>query len=420
MTRRLLRLIEKELGWGASSEWSHKDFQILSEKVFEKTGKQLSVTTLKRVWGRTTTIASPSVGTLDILAQFMEYEDWRAFGNSIKSQSGNPKPLLNLNRFLKWGIGFAGLCLGIIAFWSLSSSFNEKENDDKNALVKPRFEDLTGVSFELDKVATGYPNTVVFRYDYGSLDYQNIQIQQSWDTRKQIYLTESKGLVTSTYYRPGYFLAKLIADDQILVEKNLYIPTQGWQGITLGEESLAYLKESELHVAPVLQVSPEVVSTLNEKEGMLYLANLSSAPDIDGENFKMRSTFRMTETEKSSLCHNIGLIITGTREVISLEFSKPGCVGDLMFYVDKEMVSGKHHDLSAFGRKTDEWTTCEVKVEDEILTIHIDEKEVFSRELKVDLGEIGGVQWYFEGLGEIKELELSDSQQTLDLISNSN
>ena len=45
------------------------------------------------------------------------------------------------------------------------------------------------------------------------------------------------------------------------------------------------------------------------------------------------------------------------------------------------------------------------------------EQEIFSQELRVDLGKIGGVQWYFEGLGEIEELQIADRQQEINLVS---
>ncbi|MEJ0056155.1 MAG: hypothetical protein WDN75_11100 [Bacteroidota bacterium] len=43
---------EDHLGWGSSSEWTHQDFDTLSEMIFEKTGVRLSASTLKRVWGK--------------------------------------------------------------------------------------------------------------------------------------------------------------------------------------------------------------------------------------------------------------------------------------------------------------------------------------------------------------------------------
>ncbi len=56
-----------------------KDFDFLAEQIFNKLHEQLSSTTLKRVWGYLTETSVPRKSTLDILAQFVDYEDWEHF-----------------------------------------------------------------------------------------------------------------------------------------------------------------------------------------------------------------------------------------------------------------------------------------------------------------------------------------------------
>ena len=44
--------IEEKIGWGSSTDWSTQDFEELSEQIYEATGRPISATTLKRIWGR--------------------------------------------------------------------------------------------------------------------------------------------------------------------------------------------------------------------------------------------------------------------------------------------------------------------------------------------------------------------------------
>ena len=91
--RQLVQQIEAQLGWGEGSTWTNKDFQELSERIFAHTRQQLSVTTLKRVWGRAERVANPSGATLDILAEFAGYGSWRAFRQQQSPtlpQNGSP------------------------------------------------------------------------------------------------------------------------------------------------------------------------------------------------------------------------------------------------------------------------------------------------------------------------------------------
>src|SRR5688572_30188554 len=82
--QKCLLLIEAELGWGESKEWSTRDFEMLSSRIMEKTHVQLSVVTLKRVWGRIRYESKPTATTLDTLAKYIGFESWRAFKQSGK------------------------------------------------------------------------------------------------------------------------------------------------------------------------------------------------------------------------------------------------------------------------------------------------------------------------------------------------
>jgi hypothetical protein len=111
------------------------------------------------------------------------------------------------------------------------------------------------------------------------------------------------------------------------------------------------------------------------------------------------------------------MTITGTREVLSFQFGIPGCVGDLMFFLNKKMVSGRENDLSGFGLVPGRWASCNVVCKDNHLTLYVNGKKAFETQLASDIGKIGGVQWTFEGTAEIRDLNLTDGEHHLDLIN---
>ena len=273
------------------------------------------------------------------------------------------------------------------------------------------------VRFSFEKVASGYPNTVIFRYDVGDTPYDSLTLQQSWDTSKRIVLTEPQGLVTTTYYYPGYFLTKLLVDNQIVQEKDLYIPTQGWQGLIHEEDEFVYLKPEQLLRDSVLTVAPEVLTQMNQRaESRLYLAHLTDDPQIDGRDFALDAEFRMSQATERSVCQHVRLTITGTKEVLGFHFTIPGCVGDLLFMLNKEMVSGRSHDLSAFGLDFSQWTHCQIAVQNQRVRVSLGDREVFSHQMTSDIGRVGGVQWLFEGAGEVRQLEITDANRKVDLM----
>ena len=412
--RQLVQHIETQLAWGEGSTWTNKDFQELSDRIFDRTRQQLSVTTLKRVWGRAERVANPSGATLDILAEFAGYASWRAFRQRQSvtlPQNGSP-PSLPTRPKRPWKMVSGAILLLVL----LGLTWYALRNRETPTNASPTASS-DSIRFSFEKVASGYPNTVIFRYDMGDTPYDSLTLQQSWDTSKRVVLTEPQGLVTTTYYYPGYFLTKLLVDGQIVCEKDLYIPTQGWQGLILEEDGFVYLKPEQLLRDSVLTVAPGVLTQMNQRtESRLYLAHLTDDPHIDGRDFTLDAEFRMPQATGRSVCQQVRLTVTGTKEVLGFHFTIPGCVGDLLFMLNKEMVLGQSRDLSAFGLDFSEWTHCRIAVQNQRVRVSLGNREVFSHQMTSDIGRVGGVQWTFEGAGEIRHLEMTDANRKVDLM----
>ncbi|SDZ88194.1 hypothetical protein [Pedobacter hartonius] len=72
-------LVETEFGIRDRDEWDNQAFEKLSSRILEKTGERLSVSTLKRIWGKVSYDHAPAKSTLNILARYAGYENWRSF-----------------------------------------------------------------------------------------------------------------------------------------------------------------------------------------------------------------------------------------------------------------------------------------------------------------------------------------------------
>lgn len=64
-----------------------KDFEYLSDEIFQKTKNSISSSTLKRIWGYDTYNSSPTIRSLDILAYYLGYHSFRSFQNSLKKEA---------------------------------------------------------------------------------------------------------------------------------------------------------------------------------------------------------------------------------------------------------------------------------------------------------------------------------------------
>ena len=68
------RLIGTSLGWGDAASWTNEDFDTLSDLIFDKTSVRLSVSTLKRIWGKVRYDSSPTTATLNALARYAGFD----------------------------------------------------------------------------------------------------------------------------------------------------------------------------------------------------------------------------------------------------------------------------------------------------------------------------------------------------------
>ena len=92
--------IENKLEWLSSVEWRHSHFELLSDRIFFETKVRLSAVTLKRLWGKVSYHSFPSITTLDVLAQFIGYENWISY-QQVSGQSDRQSRQTKVRTFLK-------------------------------------------------------------------------------------------------------------------------------------------------------------------------------------------------------------------------------------------------------------------------------------------------------------------------------
>lgn len=412
--QQLIQIIETQLEWGEGSTWSNKDFETLSVQIFKQTQQQLSVTTLKRIWGRAKRIANPSVTSLDILANFAGFDNWRTFQQqteTIHSKEADIQPIPFFH--WSWILGFAIFLMGLSSFFLFKKETNKTTSEKTLTLTE-----IDQIQFDFEKVAIDYPNTVIFKYDLGDIAYDSAAIQQNWDSNRRIKLADSKGVVTSTYYTSGYFKTKLVVDNQIIKEKDLYIPTNGWRGFIGGNvPQVLYLQPEQIIQDTSIRIATSVLEALNQfHPSKVYFTNLSATPSINSRHFELETEFRLQQATNKSICKKVSVVIIGTKDVFMFQLSIPGCVGELQQYIDGQSLSGKNHDFSALGIVPTDWTHFKVVNNDNQLAIFLNEQLVYERTLVDDIGKIGGAQFSFEGLGEVRLLQLKDEMEVVDLL----
>lgn len=408
--------IEKKLGWGTSEDWTSEDFNHLSDQIFEVTDLRLSSTTLKRIWGRVKYSATPHTTTLNAIALFLGYKNWRAFrqdylvdlrDNFAESIPKNPSRLFFSFKTIRFKIISSIVGVSILAIsWILWANTQA----DRATWISP--EALAEVQFNSQIISRGLPNTVVFDYDFGSIEGEVFQIQQSWDRSKRVIVEQKKGAVSTIYYYPGYYRAKLVVDDQIIKEHDLYITSDGWMGAIDKEPMPRYLLPEELILDDHLRISDVVGASITQtKPEWLSFAYLKDFENLHSQGFTLETTFRHSLQTGDNICQQTRVQVIGTNGLLSLPFVIPGCTGKVRLFLNGQSVRGESNDLSAFGCDFSNMQDLKLTVEAGEMTVWLNRTIIFKTLLEQpDFGDIVGVRYRFLGNGEVGHVRLSNHE----------
>ena len=396
-------LIEKKLAWSKSDTWQSQDFETLSEKIFEDTKLMLSSSTLKRIWGKVRYDSTPNMATLNALAQFAGYENWRVFTATdfqpLKEKINiTTKPAFKIpDKILLFIAGFV-LVIIFIGFELIKRQ--SKPLSFKNVLFRSKL------------VTLGLPNTVVFQYDATNSNADSVFIQQSWDSKKRYKVDKQLHEYTSTYYYPGYYRAKLILNDSIVKEHDLYVETDGWIGIIEKNPIPVYLPKSLFERQ--LGLTQEKLSKLKidfQKEAPIFsLTKVDKSINLMSDNFSLQVQLQNTYNESNAICQYTNVFILGTNGIIGIPLCKIGCIGEIGLMLGINYISGKTNDLSGFGVdfSKDVKLNCETK--NQHIKLSINDKVVYTGDFKQSIGKIVGTQIKFNGTGVVRYLVMKGNK----------
>ncbi|SNY99976.1 hypothetical protein [Flagellimonas pacifica] len=398
LVKKCLLRIEETLEWGPSDAWHNDVFIELSERIQQQTKVLLSPVTLKRVWGRIHYQSAPSITTLNTLAQFAGFENWRDFKGktSIKKTSRVSKMIgANLGVIM---LSASVMTVIFISFFSLKGPMDDSDQIDVSKIV-----------FESRPIAKGLPNSVIFNLDLAYIKSDSIHIQQYWDPTKTIDLNPDQTQATGQYYFPGYFRAKLLVDGNVIKQHDLFIKTEGWLG-TLDYRPIPKYVESGAIYDGKLSFPSNIVTEIADVEEP-FSSTFHMVKDFDpipGDNFVLQSTIQNTYRDKWAVCQKAYIIILGTKGAMVVSFSIPGCASDLYVMLNDTYLNGKETDLSGLGVDLTQAKDIKLYVKNKQLNVFVEGEQLFSGSYNESIGRIAGIRYRFLGAGEVSQSTLSD------------
>jgi hypothetical protein len=399
-----LKQIESKLGWGAQSEWTNYDFEKLSETISEETGVTLSLSTLKRLWGRVAYKNVPALNTLNTLARFAGYDDWRAFKQNGKAPAPKfevveKKPVITIEKTankrqpLYWVLGIVPLIAAVYFLTSLKKHVWTPDEDD--------------FAFSADKMVTaGLPNSVVFHYDATAAVSDSVYIVQTWDMRRKTLVPKNQHAHSAIYYYPGFFRTKLLADHKIMKTHDLLVGTEGWLSLVEQDPAPLYFKNEDFNRDDHLEIDRGTLEKYNlplhPKPPQVRFFHMNEMGSLMSDNFEFETEIKNDFDEGSAACQFVQVLIQCKDDIISIPLSARACVGDLQVYACGKGLSSKDTDLSALGCNLREWNNLKVETRNKQMTIYVNDREACSFTFPNAATGIVGVQYRFNGPGAVK------------------
>lgn len=407
MVKDLVTQIEANLGWGKGTDWSNRDFEQLSEQIFTNTKKRLSVTTLKRIWGRAERIANPSSGTLDILSEYAGYKSWREF--VTKNKTTLPKKPIPKKRSVIKPL----VLLAFVLFVVLMVSYSLRTTETKQTITPENIKEEDYV-FKSRTVSKEIPNSVVFEYDASAAsDSATIEIQQDWDSKKRITVTREDSIATCIYYYPGFFESKLVVNGSIVKENDVFIKTKGWLGTINSDSVPLYLTEIDIRNGDAVTITADKVAQYGfdpkttEVTSSIYL--VKDFGELYTNDFQLSMQVQNTFDKGLSGCQWARLFILYDGGAVGIPLAKKGCSSNFDLMAFGEYVDGKKNDLSAFGVDFANAVTLSCMAKGGAFEISIDGKIAYTMQLPEMIHKIRGFSIHFEGAGVIKNTELGST-----------
>ena len=400
--RKCLGQIEGSLGWGPSDSWTTYDFSKLSDEVHKRTQVRLSVTTLKRLWGKLKYENEPTLTTLNTLARYAGFEDWRNFCHHETEPDPVPVPVAAKQSQQKKarlsGYWFLSVIpLAVLVVYSLTLSRG------KPGKINP--EDF---EFRADKVKTeGVPNSVIFTYDASAAETDSIFIVQTWDITRKKVVSKSNNTHSAMYYYPGYFNAKLIVDTEIVKTHDLWITSDGWLALVEGEPVPLYFRKDEYRFDDRVEITEDLLKkynyTLNPAPPRIRFFNQRDLGDIMNDNFVFETTLKTEFNEGKGACQFVQVLIQCKNDIIAIPLVAKACIGELQIYYCGAGAKAADTDLSKFGADLTQWTTLRVETVNKHVIFFVNGEKAYELDFPNDPTGVVGVQYRFDGVGSVKD-----------------
>lgn len=393
-------MIERKLNWGPSVHWTAYHFSKLSDDILAKTGKTVSDSTLKRLFGKKDTSENytPQLYTRNAIAQYLGFQDWQDFQNKRKSDL--PPAKAKRTHFSNGTVLIFTLVSASIILVFL---FLKRTREDSGWL---KTNDTTNL----------VPYTVVFSYDVSNV---KDSVFIDFGNNVPVLLPKNKKSISEFYKASGIFYPKIFTRKKVLDSVSIRNYSHHWQsGYSTNDDFRSFIPledTSRFWQADRLFLPVENLDARNPlyKDGFYTEYRLVKDFNVSLDSVEVSTTVKNTPAEGGKLCYDVEIWLLGTRNNCRVRFVEPGCFRYGQLKISENEYSGRFDNLSALARDLKTWRVIGIKISDSSAYFSFDGKPVMKENYKESMGKLIGIYVRFYGTGSVKNVIINQTQREL-------
>jgi len=407
----------RKAGFNDCSNLVQRELEFICDSIETKTGVLISLSTMKRLF-KGQFSRQPQVATLDAISLFLGYEHWQDFklkksgevstvasnGSHVKEEHPPKVATTHRHSYTRYVIIASILvvtALALFAFLELNKS------KSANAAVAG----IESAQFSMNRTTiSDLPNTVVFNYNIDGVVADSFFIQQSWDRDRRVRIDKKNHTLTDIYYEPGYHVAKLIANEQVIKTIDVSIPTDRWFYYARERKPAAipeYIDCAGFKNGGLAMNKEEVVNSgVDIQKSHLYLQVFFPANiEYSSDNYILKCRIKINEL-KNNFCPFLMCEVFCQRNFMYFKSSPKGCTHEMKAQFGEMILDGKTTDLSSMGTNPEEWQDVEIVVKNKTVSIKINQLTVLTTTYQESSGKITGLGFLSNGLPEVDFVSL--------------
>ncbi|MCK4990214.1 MAG: hypothetical protein KAS29_06995 [Bacteroidales bacterium] len=407
---RCIELMEQDLEWGPSSEWTTYNFDKLSSYIKEKSKISLSGRTLRRLICDPRNF-KPQAATKNALAKYVGYEDWEQFKRSGK-QNGNAYTeadtsdlsaeehiflrLLRKGWFYLIPVFILIIVLSIVLYPVIVLKLNTMR-----------------VEFTSNYTTGTAPQRVTFFYDVSRVNSSNIFINENfYDDGNIIPVNNNRHYFTSDFELPDHYSVKIMAKGERLSCIRIHVISNGWEGV-INDQYVGRLDNS---YSPGIMTYPTDTVAKYVTGGVDNLLEFRNIREfgILADNMTLETEIRNLPDSSFSECLESTVQLINLHGRVGFDFVNAGCPNSMLqAEFGDVLLNGEFQDLVAFYQDFSEWRKVTISIHDKRIYVYLEDREIYSVKYSDPLDEVKGIAFKFRGLGEVNYVKLYNSEGTL-------